>query len=152
MLRKLRGALGTALTWAVGWAVTAFAASSVAFLFIGRGLWLDLVLQTTAAAAIFGLAGGATFSLVLGAIPWRRRLTELRARRMALWGAGAGLLAPVALTFFAVATGARAQADVLAFVMLLFSGLGAATAGGTVKLAQQASKRLGDTDEPHLIG
>ncbi|MGD8360516.1 MAG: hypothetical protein PVJ04_03730 [Gemmatimonadota bacterium] len=144
IFRRFRGALGMALTWAVGWGLSVGALVSVSFLFLGnRTFFWDTVRPVTALAALSGFVGGAVFSLVLGAGYRRRMLGELRAGRMALWGAGAALLIPLALLGVGLIVHVPLRAEVISVLGLGLGALGAGTAGGIVWLAQKADGELG---------
>ena len=90
--RRIRGAVGVGLTWAVLWG-------------LGGGLmWLvrtaadnglqslDIALFLGSQYAVVGFLGGVTFSALLRLAEGRRRFDQLRARRFAVWGALGGLL------------------------------------------------------------
>src|SRR4051794_26810298 len=88
-LRRIRGALGMGLTWAVGWAVVA--------VLIGLAVDRDGSMDEMwpAIGAYPGFLGGVVFSVVLAIAARRRRLGELSISRVAAWGAAAGLLVGV---------------------------------------------------------
>ena len=85
-LRRIRGAVGMGLTWAVVWAVVA----------VLIGLLVDpdgsADEMWPAIGAYPGFLGGVVFSVVLAAAGRRRSLDDLSIGRVAAWGAGAGLL------------------------------------------------------------
>jgi hypothetical protein len=143
ILRKLRGAIGTALTWAVVWALGGFALFTTIFM-LSSGLtafWAGAI-PVTIMAGISGFIGGTMFSLVLGTIHRRRRLEELSPLRMGLWGGLAGLIVPMALLWVAASVGIGLQLGALVSLIVACGGLGATTAGGTVKLAQWSQGEL----------
>ncbi|MFQ5530729.1 MAG: hypothetical protein ACE5FP_10350, partial [Gemmatimonadota bacterium] len=82
--RRIRGAVGLGLTWAVAW----FSAG------------MALVLAFPGAADVpfpilwggFGFVGGVIFSAVLGSIEGRRRFNQMSLPRFAAWGGVGGLL------------------------------------------------------------
>ena len=86
-LRRIRGALGMGLTWAVAWS--------------GVGVILGLVVggapdvAYSVFFAVYGFLAGATFSGVLGIAGRRRRFDEMSLPRFAAWGALGGLLLTV---------------------------------------------------------
>jgi hypothetical protein len=144
ILRRLRGALGMAVTWAVGWGLSVGVLVSVSFLFLGnRTFFWDTVRPVTTLAAFSGFVGGAVFSLVLGAGYRRRMLSELRAGRMALWGAGAALLIPLALLGVGLIVHVPLRPEFISVLGLGLAALGAGTAGGIVWLAQRGDGELG---------
>lgn len=126
VLRKLRGAIGMAMVWAIGWAV------------IGGGIMegiLDpngeIVDIWPVLLAIFGFLGGLAFSVVLGIAARRRRFSELSLAQFTVWGAVAGIM----LGIFAISVGVPA-------LFLAFTALGCAlSAAGSLKLARAAEQR-----------
>ena len=86
-LRRLRGAIGTGLTWGAAW----FAA--------GMAIMLTSLLLTGSTGAdvpypigfgAIGFAAGLTFSGVLGLIGRSRRFDQMSLPRFAAWGGAAG--------------------------------------------------------------
>ena len=126
-LRRIRGAIGMGLTWAIAW--------------FGAGLGLLLVVGFGAADVpfpiFFGLLGflaGATFSGVLGIVEGRRRFDQMSLPRFAGWGAVGGLLLSGILVLVAGLGGE--------FLVLgpVFALAGAGCAAGTLALARRAEK------------
>ena len=89
-LRRIRGAVGLGLTWAVGWTVVGLA--TVVFADSVLGWNADVVDLWIPVFAYPAFLGGVTFSAVLGIAGRRRRLDEMSLRRFAGWGALGGLL------------------------------------------------------------
>jgi hypothetical protein len=150
ILRRLRGALGTAVTWAVAWAVGGFAVAAILF-FLGPGFggidspdFRDVASIFTVLGGVAGLVGGTVFSIALGTVHRRRQLRQLSSVRMGLWGALAGLLVPLGVVGVGIGMGTvhsiLLSAEVLGTTIVLFGGGGAATAVATVKLAQAAER------------
>ena len=79
ILRKLRGALGTALTWAVAWPVGGFALGIFLYVegFSQVPLWMFVPLLALS-MGLYGLVGGALFSAALATVHGRRTLSELK--------------------------------------------------------------------------
>ncbi|NNM06578.1 MAG: hypothetical protein HKO65_15905, partial [Gemmatimonadetes bacterium] len=101
LFRKIRGILGTGLTWAVGWAGVWAGLSLVTGNSLGR------ILEAASNGAVIGLIAGGTFALILGVVERKRTLADLSLKRVALWGGMGGmalllLLLPVALDFNAI--------------------------------------------------
>lgn len=116
-LRRLRGAVGMALTWGVAWAVPG--------LLVGVPQWI-----------LVGLIAGAGFSVVLGIAERRHRLEELSLPRVAAWGAvGAVGSALVAMPLLLLISGGALA--VLPFLSVV-AGLGAGSAAGTLAIARKA--------------
>jgi len=130
-LRRLRGALGTGLSWAVGW----FGVGAI----VGVPLAISAGVPVLAGAvsiafgwARLGFVGGVFFSSVLMVAERRRALDELSLRRFAGWGALGGLLlAGVGITSQGFTLIALIPATVAAL-------LGAASATGSLVLAKRA--------------
>ena len=130
-LQRLRGVVGTALTWAAGW--------SVAGMLIGTtGLFGNLALIEYAifggVFAVLGFIGGAAFSVVLSVTEGRRRFDQMSLPRFAVWGAAGGALLELAMTALGQAGGGLAT---WGFFMLLGSG----SAAGSLVLARRAEHK-----------
>jgi hypothetical protein len=126
-LRRIRGAIGLGLTWAMAW--------------FGAGLVLLLVIGVGAADVpfplFFGLLGflaGVTFSGILGIVEGRRRFDQMSLRRFAVWGGVGGLLLSVGLA-------AVAGWDGFPVVGPLFALSGAGCAAGSLALARRTEYR-----------
>ena len=160
ILRKLRGALGTALTWAVGWAVLGFSfftfASVMASLPDEFPFW-EYALSVAFTWALNGLVGGALFSGALAIIHRRRTLGELKPAWVGLWGGLAGVLISMPLIASVVAAGpdlgvgTLETAGMIVFGASVYGGIGAATAAGTVLLAQKGTKEIESSDPDQLL-
>jgi len=127
-LRRIRGAIGMGLTWAMAW--------------FGAGLGLLLVVGFGAADVpfpivfgVFGFLAGVTFSGVLGIVEGRRRFDQMSLPRFAWWGAVGGLLLS---GIFAWAAGLGGEFLVLGPVFAL---AGAGCAAGSLALARRAEDR-----------
>lgn len=128
-LRRIRGALGMGMTWALAW----FAA----------GIGLLIVVGPDAADvpfpvgfAMFGFLAGATFSTLLGIAEGRRSFEQMSLPRFALWGGVGGLL--LSGGFILAAGLAGSLILVLGPVFALSS---AASAAGSLVLARRAEDR-----------
>ena len=141
-LRRIRGAVGMGLTWAVAW--------------FGAGVALLLVVGVGAADVPFplgfgllGFLAGVTFSGVLGIVEGRRRFDQMSLPRFAVWGGVGGLLLS---GIFVLATGLGGEVLVLGPVFALS---GAGCAAGSLALARTAEDRellnaSGDVAEAEL--
>ena len=135
--RRIRGAFGMGLTWAIAW--------------FGAGLILLVIVGVDAADvpfplgfALFGLLAGAMFSVVLGIAERRHRFDQLSLPRFTGWGAVGGLL----LSGLFVWAAALAGDSTLEFAVLgpVFALSGAVSAAGSLALARLATAReLRDT-------
>ncbi len=149
VMRKIRGLVGTAVTWAVGWAVAGFGLIAIPLL-VGRGavpFW-RVALPFAAVIGVSGAVVGTLFSLVLGSIHGRRTLDELKPGRMALWGGLAGLVTAGAAFAGVAAVGVPIPPKGVLMVTAMIAGFGAITGGGTVKIAQMSEPKLEAPDPP----
>ncbi len=127
-LRRIRGAIGMGLIWAMAW----FGAGLVLLLVVGFGA-ADVPFPIL--FGVFGFLAGATFSGVLGIVEGRRRFDQMSLPRFAAWGAVGGLLLSGILV---LATGLGGEILVLGPVFAL---AGAGCAAGSLALARRAGER-----------
>jgi len=127
-LRRIRGAIGMGLTWAIAW----FGAGMILLLAVGFGA-ADV--RFPLFFALLGFLAGVTFSGVLGIGEGRRRFDQMSLPRFAGWGAVGGLLLS---GIFAWAAGLGGELLVLGPVFAL---AGAGSAAGTLALARKAEQR-----------
>ena len=125
-LRRIRGAFGLGLTWAVAW----FAAGMALLLIVGPDA-ADVPFPL--GFGMFGFIAGATFSVVLGAIEGRRTFDQMSLPRFAGWGAAGGLL--MSAVFVALA---GLGAPMLLVLGPVFGLASAASAAGSLALARKA--------------
>ena len=126
-LRRIRGAIGMGLTWAIAW----FGAGMILLLVVGFGADVPFPLFF----ALLGFLAGVTFSGVLGIVEGRRRFDQMSLPRFAGWGAIGGLLLS---GIFSWAAGLAGEFLVLGPVFAL---AGAGSAAGTLALARKAEER-----------
>jgi len=127
--RRIRGAIGMGLTWALAW--------------FGAGMLLLLVVGPDAADVPFplgfgalGFLAGVTFTGILGVVEGRRRFDQLSTKRFAAWGGLGGLL------FSGVFVPLSGQgADILLVLGPVFALAGAGCAAGSLALARRADDR-----------
>jgi hypothetical protein len=134
-LRRIRGAVGMGLTWAVVWAPVA----------VLIGLFVDpdgsMDEMWPAIGAYSGFLGGVAFSVVLGIAARRRSLDELPLARVAAWGALAGLLVGV-LPFTIGEPATERPLWLLAGVVIgSITLVSAVSAAGSLALARRAEQR-----------
>jgi len=127
-LRRIRGAIGIGLTWAVAW----FGAGLILLLIVGVGA-ADVPFPLF--FALLGFLAGVTFSGVLGIVEGRRRFDQMSLPRFAAWGAIGGLLLS---GIFAWAAGLGREFLVLGPLFALSS---AGCAAGSLALARRAEDR-----------
>lgn len=143
-LRRIRGAAGMGLTWAVVWAVVA---GLIGMLVDPDGSMDEM---WPAIGAYPGFLGGVVFSVVLAVAARRRRLDDLSLGRVAAWGAGAGFL--VGVLPFAIGEPTTEIPLWLLGVLVIgtITGLSAASAAGSLALARMGERReLGAGAGPH---
>jgi hypothetical protein len=142
VLKKLRAALGNALTWAASWGVWGILLSSVSAVLAGHLPW-PFNWPLIGGLAVFGFLGGFTFSALLGLVYRKSTLPELRPLRMGVLGVLSGLYIPLCIVGGLFVGGQNWFGPAAAAWALAFIGVPAvATAVGSVKLAQLASKEL----------
>ena len=124
LLRRLRGIIGTGLTWSVVWGGLFTVAGLV-----GVGNFVTGLAMT---GAFLGLVGGSAFAVILSIAERRHSLADLSLWRVSLWGALGGAL--MALVF----GGGNLFLDFVAFMAFA----GAASSAGTVAVAKRADSRL----------
>lgn len=144
-LRRIRGAIGMGLTWALAW--------------FGGGmiLLIGLVLLTGSSGAdvpyplgfgAFGFVAGVAFSGVLGLIEGRRRFDQMSLPRFAGWGATGGLLLSLGFVALLALTGDPSFMQSLLVVGPVFAVAGAGSAAGALALARKAEdQELLETSE-----
>ena len=147
--RRVRGALGMGVTWAIGWALFGLLIGVTSLLFPDLPWWDAFFRSFDAplpALAMPGFIGGVLFSAVLGIAGRRHTFEELSLPRVAAWGAVGGLalgLVPAALVLVGLGT---PRADLVLWqVTAATCGpsvlLGAASAAGSLALARQAERQ-----------
>jgi len=128
-LRRVRGAVGMGLTWALAW----FVAGVALFLVVGPDA-ADVPFPI--GFGMFGFLAGATFSAVLGLVEGRRRFDQMSLPRFALWGGVGGLLLSGAFILAAGLSG-----DLILVLAPVFALSSAASAAGSLALARRADDR-----------
>jgi len=137
-LRRIRGALGTGLTWAAAWGGVGAILGLLGFFwppFMGP----PLIIGPVGGFFSFGVAGfiaGASFSTVLGIAERHRTFDELSLPRFAAWGAVGGFV--MSLLLGVTSAGPVGSVAVAASIVAL---LGAGSAAGTLALARKADDR-----------
>lgn len=154
-LRRIRGAIGMGLTWALGWALTGFAigVASIVLPFLPWHLFFDIFDAPLPALAVPGFFGGMFYSLVLGIAGRHRRFDELSLPRVAAWGALGGLmlsLLPASMVLVGLASiGGKGlglwQLTALVAVPLML--LSSASATGSLLIARTAERRALSTSQ-----
>lgn len=149
-LRRIRGAVGMGLTWAVEWALFGILIGVASKLFPFLPWWdafFKIFDAPLPAFAIPGFIGGIIFSVVLGVAGRRRRFHELSLPKFTAWGAVGGLLlslVPAAMVFVGFAEinpGYPGVWQLTAFISTPLTLMSAASAAGSLKLAQMGERR-----------
>ena len=148
-LRRIRGAVGTGLVWAVGWAVGGLmiGVASLLMPFLPWDSFFRVFDAPLPALAIPGFVAGVFFSIVLGIAGRGRKLSEFSVPQFAAWGAAGGLML-ILFPFALVAVGLASREgssvgtwQILAAIgppFILFSAL---SASGSLVLARRAENR-----------
>ena len=158
-LRRVRGAVGMGLTWAVGWAVAGLSIGVASILLPGLpwDAFFEVFDAPLPALAVPGFFAGVFFSVVLGIAGRRRRFSELSLPRVAAWGALGGVLLTL-FPFALVAVGLASRegsdigtAQILGAIAAPFILLSALSAVVTLVVARAAERRdLRETSEAAL--
>lgn len=148
-LRRIRGALGMGLTWAVAWGLAGVMIGVLSLLtpWLPWEAFFEVFDAPLPALAMPGFVGGVLFSGVLGVAGRRRRFDELSLPRFTAWGALGGVLlglvptAMVAVGLASLGPGAPPlwQLTVLSTVPAVL--LGAGSAAGSLALARAGEDR-----------
>lgn len=143
LLRRLRGILGTGLTWAVGWAGV-----TVALSLIG-GVPFPFLFRVVLSGAAQGFIAGGVFATILSVAERRHTLEDLSLRRVALWGGigGACLFVPI----YPMLMSAGIPLFRLALPLAINALMGAGFASGSVALARRADHRLIDGEDDPIL-
>lgn len=134
LLKRLRGIIGTGLTWCVAWGGL-FATAGL----VGAGNFVPGLAMT---GAFLGLVGGSAFAVILSIAERRHNLADLSLWRVAFWGALGGVL--MALAF----GGGNLFLDFVAFMAVS----GAVSSAGTVAVAKRADARLIEGADDSTLG
>ena len=160
-VRRIRGALGMGVIWAIAWGTVGVALALLHSLVPVIPLdWFFRIFDAPAPAfALPGFVAGMLFSIVLSIAARNRKFSDLSVRGFAALGALGGLLLlliPLAAEVPDLASGTATTAllQVLAIVAVPFALLGAASAAGMLMVAQRAERaQIGAGTEPaHIEG
>jgi hypothetical protein len=110
------------------------------------GYDLSFLVQLAMNNSVAGFLAGTAFAVILSVAERNHNLGDLSLRRVALWGAGGGLL--VSLIPLAVGI----PLTYLLGPLVINAGIGAAMAGGSVALAKRAEARLITNAKSTLLG
>jgi hypothetical protein len=135
LLRRLRGIIGTGLTWAVGWA----GIFSVLGVIFGAGS----IPAVAVVGAFTGLVSGGAFAVILSIAERRHRLEDLSLWRTALWGGLGGILVAAAFS------GSWENFWSFAATMAVSAS---ASSAGTVAVAKRADRKLIEGHDDAVVG
>ncbi|HEX7022180.1 MAG TPA: hypothetical protein VF171_04935 [Trueperaceae bacterium] len=149
-MRRLRGAVGMGVTWAIGWALVGIGigVASVLLPFLPWQAFFNVFDAPLPALALPGFIGGVMFSLVLSVAARRRTFDQLSLAQVGAWGAAGGLLLSlvpatmVALGLASMGPGAG-PLQLTALISLPLMLLSAGSAMATLRLAQASAGRRG---------
>ena len=143
-VRRIRGAVGMGLTWAVAGGA-AGTVISLGFL-VRTGSRPDAPFPIMLGA--LGFVAGVIFSGILRLVEGGRRFDQMSVRRFAAWGAAAGFALSAAF-FLAVSRGDPAFLQYFVLVGPIVAVAGAGCAAGSLALARRAQDRElpGATDD-----
>lgn len=150
-LRRIRGAVGMGLTWALAW------------FGVGMILMLGLLLTTGSTGAdvpyplgfgAFGFVAGVTFSGVLGLLEGRRRFDQMSLPRFAGWGAVGGFLLSAIFVSAVALVEDPAFLGNLVVLGPVFAAAGAGSAAGVLALARGAEEQelIGASEDVAKVG
>ena len=124
-LKRLRGIIGTGLTWAVGFAGI--------FAVVGFIFGAYSVPRLALVGGFVGLVAGGAFAVILSIVERRHQLKDLSLWRMALWGGLGGILVAAAFS------GSWGNFWSFAATMAV---IGAGVSAGTIAIAKRADTKL----------
>jgi hypothetical protein len=137
VFRRLRGALGTALTWSVAWVPMGVVLQAAQRREDGAFHGLHFNVLDSATWAIAGAVGGLVFSM-LTATDGRRTLQQISLKRSAIWGAFSAIAIPLAMVGAPLVLSDGGISWWFVEKAASFGVAGAITAAGMVWLARRA--------------
>lgn len=143
-VRRIRGALGMGITWALAWALGGILIGVASFV-VNLDWFFRVFDAPLPALGIPGFFAGAFFSIVLGIAARNRRFSELSMPRFVAWGALGGvmltlfpaLLVAVGLATPAAGSGVWTSLGVIAAPFVLLS---AGCAAATLAIARRGER------------
>ena len=148
-LRRIRGAIGMGITWAIVWGVAGLGIGALSLVtpWLPWDAFFRRFDAPLPALAVPGFVGGMLFSLVLGIAARNRRFEELSLRNFTAWGAVGGILLGLVPVTLQVLGLAHLRADlvwwqVTAALSIPTMLLGAGSAAATLSLARKGEKQL----------
>ena len=133
--RRIRGAIGMGLTWALAWFGAGMAIMVVLLLTTGE---TQADVPYPLGFGAIGFVAGVTFSGVLGLVEGRRTFAQMSLPRFAEWGAVGGFLFSVIFVLAVALGGDTSLIRNLPFLGPFFAGVGAVCATGVLAVARRA--------------
>lgn len=141
-LKRVRGAIGMGVTWAIGWAVGGLMVGVLSILTPSRvwDVFFEFFDAPLPALAIPGFLGGALFSIVMTIAARHQRFDELSLARVTTWGAIGGVL--LGIVPFVFGSAARGSSPVLLGVVVvsICTALSAVSAAASLLMARRATR------------
>lgn len=138
--QRIRGAVGNAVVWGVGWILAGVAIISVVYVlgFAGGRTFLESLGAAASSFGVLGFLAGGAFSIYLGSVGRRKQIHEINAGRTAVV---AGLLTAVSVPLLRIGLEALGASFIVPIEVLLLTSalpgvLGGLTAFGTIRVAQ----------------
>jgi hypothetical protein len=147
-LRRFRAIMATAATWSLAWAPFALVPLSIVATSDQR-VPLRLVVTVVMTQAMLGAIGGALFAAALTLSSRSKRFEELRVLSVSLWGAGGGLLLPLAAQL-TVMRDVGLPVAAIAGATAVSAALGATCAASTLWIARRAPQQIQQRDTSRL--
>ena len=147
LLRRLRGIVGTGITWGSVWGVAGAGLHYLARAFDWPGFAADSLMADIGAFATMGFFGGFVFSTGFLLTEGRRSLSELKPSRGGIWGALAGLTGPILALLFAAGAPMALILDIWP-VLLGTAVFGAGSGVAMTMLAKSDSRESLDFPDP----
>jgi hypothetical protein len=158
-LKWVRGALGTATTWAFTWSGVSVAVIGLQSI-LGSGLpsvmTLPVILTSVVATGLSGFLTGLVFSTYVGLAHRNRSILEIRLSRFVLGGLLIGAAAwPLIMIGILAANGSiipgiTMRTDVITSIALRSGLLGAFSAAWTLRVAKKSAKKIAASDLDQL--
>jgi hypothetical protein len=143
-LHRIRGLIGTGVTWSIPWGVLTGLIEGTATYFLASppealsrlGFAIQGGIAASIAGSIMGFGTGVLFSVVLMAAERRGAIDDLKMGRFAAWGATAGGAGSLPLIALAATGPGHLGVAVAAISLGVFATMGAVFASSTLAIAR----------------
>jgi hypothetical protein len=140
MIRRLRGILSLAMLWAVVWLLAGLVIE-VGLRWNAGLLRYGIHFQDLSGWTGLGAFSGAVFAALIALFERRRTFDELSVKRLAIWGALAGAVLPVAASIaLGFAKTDVSSAGLVAVLFVIMALLGGACGWSTIRLAKSGAR------------